>query len=109
MWVCLGLWLLVGALSMKAACVEPQPFLYKLVFVSFFFHVVYAECFCSQRFASGQEPSKIVRGPVFEPHSGESPLVDPWLLALRNDAYWASPGSGFPSLRAVLAPPGVKR
>ena len=56
-----------------------------------------------------QEPSKIRRGPVIEPDSGESPRFDPWLLALRNDAYWASPDSVLPSLRALFAPPGVKR
>ena len=48
-------------------------------------------------------------GPAIKPDSGESPRFDPWLLALRNDAYWASPDSLLSSLRALFAPPGVKR
>ena len=55
------------------------------------------------------EPSNFCREPVIEPDSGESPRFDPWLFALRNNAYLASPDSVLPSLRALFAPPGVKR
>ena len=48
---------------------------------------------------------KIVRGLVFEPQSGEGRLIDPWLLALRNDAYWAPPWLGFFVLTCCIGSP----
>lgn len=52
---------------------------------------------------------KSVWGPFSSLRGGESPRFDPWLFALRNNAYLASPDSVLPSLRALFAPPGVKR